>query len=171
MPMSLTLEDALNGVAFLEPHVRLLPARPPPGGAPHGAALGPLHHGADVDHGDVEQRLDGGLDVVLAGFGVRLEGVFLARGVRGRRFLGHHRPHHDAIEHRHHFPPFFLGAGRWAGFRAAALGRAAPLAARSARLARAVPALAEPAITCPPTAGSSTTTASAQRTSYADACW
>src|SRR5881628_1022322 len=58
MPMS-ALEHR-DRVTLLEGHDRLFPGRPParPGDREAaGAPLGPHHHGADVRHGDLEQRL------------------------------------------------------------------------------------------------------------------
>src|SRR6476660_5680635 len=88
-------------VAFLEPHHGFLPA----GGGSLGAAAGhlvPPHlHGAYVGDGHPKELLQRLPDLILIGFRVNLEGVFLPVLLGRRALLGDHRPDHDLMERRH----------------------------------------------------------------------
>src|SRR2546425_8426134 len=103
MPIS-ALEHR-DRVAFLQPHDRLFPGRPPARETAVGASLGADHQRTDVRDADLEQRLERGLDLRLGRLGTHAERILLARPVRRRRLLGDHRRHDRAMEFRHRRPP------------------------------------------------------------------
>ena len=71
------LREQLDGVALGKAHHRLLHLGTLAGEAPHPAGAARRIHGADADDLDVEQMLDGRLDVGLGGPMVHLEGVLV----------------------------------------------------------------------------------------------
>src|SRR5258706_2427379 len=103
--MPISALEHLDGVALFEGDDRLLPGWPPAGVAPVRFALGPHHQGADPRHGNLEQRLDRGLDLRLARLEMHLERVFLTGTVGRRRFLGDDGSHDRGVQVRHRRPP------------------------------------------------------------------
>src|SRR3954453_7013357 len=81
------LEDR-DRVALAHLDHGLLPAAGAPGGVAAALGLGRHGRGADLEHGDVEQGLDGLLDLRLVRAGVHAERV-LAGGRQHVRLLGH----------------------------------------------------------------------------------
>src|SRR5689334_18192695 len=106
-------------VAVLERDHGLLPPGRRPAGAATGDRVAAHLHGAHSRGRDPEELLQRVADLVLVGLGMHLEGVHLARLVRGRALLGHHRAHDDLMQRWHYLLPFFFGAAFLAGFRAA----------------------------------------------------
>src|SRR6059036_2152307 len=80
--MPISALEYLDRVTLLEGDDRFLPGRPPARVATEGTALGAHDHGADVGHGDLEQRLDRRADLRLGRLRVHPEGVLLAGLVR-----------------------------------------------------------------------------------------
>src|SRR5882762_9855883 len=103
--MPISALEHLDGVALFEGDDRLLPGRPPAGVAPVRLALGAHDQGPHARHGNLEQRLDRGLDLRLARLEMHLERVFLAGAVGCRRLLGDHRCDDHGVQVRHRPPP------------------------------------------------------------------
>src|SRR5688572_4482422 len=110
-------------VAVLERDDRLFPAGRGAAGATSGDLM-PAHlHGPHIGHRHPEQFLQRLPDLVLVGFRMHLEGVFLPGLVGRRALLGYYRPDDDLMQRRHYLDPlFFLGAAFFlAGLSAAFL--------------------------------------------------
>src|SRR5919109_1615682 len=95
-----------DGVAFLERDDRLLPPRRRSSSAASGDLVPPHLHRAYVGYGDPEQPLQSIPNLMLVGFRVYLESVFLPGLVCGRALLGYHRPDHHLMQRRHYLDPF-----------------------------------------------------------------
>src|SRR5882762_79749 len=103
--MPISALEHLDGVARFEGDDRLFPGRPPALIAPVRFALGPHHQGADPRHGNLEQRLDRGLDLRLARLEMHPERVLLASTVGRRGLLGDDGRHDRGVQIRHRTPP------------------------------------------------------------------